>query len=149
MSKTPAIQNRLFLAFIGCFLISIFAIPQAAYPFETISLKQYKTQAFKIDNPVDLTRLAINKSFQINTSNFVLQFFFSGPDILGIIFKRNLNKSIFVRWCFFRSCEESPFDYVSVIAHPHKPPLANGFFEIKHPPGLNYNFQGLHFYTKN
>ena len=120
-----------------------------AYSFENISLKKYKTQAIKVNNPVDLTRLPLNKTFQTNSPDFVLQFFFTGPDVLGIIFKRNLDKALFVRWCFFRNCEESPFDYVSVIAQPHGPPLANGFFEIKFPPGLNYHFQGLYFYTRN
>jgi len=120
-----------------------------AYAFEKISLKKYKTLAIKTDNPVDLTRLPLNKTFQVNSPDFVLQFFFNGPDMLGIIFKRNLDKPLFVKWCFFRNCEESPFDYVSVIAQPHGPPLANGFFETKFPPGLNYHFQGLHFYTRN
>jgi len=131
----------------GWFLVLYPAIP--AYSFETISLKKYKTQATKVDNPVNLTRLPLNKTFQVNSPDFVLQFFFSGPDVLGIIFKRNLDKALFVRWCFFRNCEESPFDYVSVIAQPHGPPLANDFFDIKHPPGLSYHFQGLHFYTRN
>ncbi len=123
------------------------AIP--AYSFETVSLKKYNAQATKVDNPVNLTRLPLNKTFQVNSPDFILQFFFSGPNVLGIIFKRNLDKALFVRWCFFRNCEESPFDYVSVIGQPHGPPLANGFFDIKHPPGLSYHFQGLHFYTRN
>ncbi len=116
-----------------------------AHSFETVSLKEYKVQALKVNNPVDLTRLPLNKTFQVNSPDFVLQFFFSGPDVLGIIFKRNLDKALFVRWCLFRNCEESPFDYVSVIGQPHGPPLVNNFFQIKHPPGLNYRFQGLHF----
>jgi hypothetical protein len=120
-----------------------------AYSFETVSLKKYKTLAIKIDNPVDLTQLPLNKTFQVNSPDFVLQFFFSGPDVLGIIFKRNLDKPLFVKWCFFRNCEESPFDYISVVAQPHSPPLANGFFETKFPPGLNYHFQGLNFYTRD
>jgi hypothetical protein len=119
-----------------------------AYSFETVSLKEYKIQATKINNPVDLTRLSRNKSFQVNSPDFVLQFFFSGPDILGIFLKRNFDKALFVRWCLFRNCEESPYDYVSVIANPHSPPLVNNFFQIKHPPGLNYHFQGLHFFTR-
>jgi len=117
--------------------------------FEKISLKKYKTLAIKTDNPVDLTRLPLNKTFQVNSPDFVLQIFFNGPDMFGIIFKRNLEKPLFVKWCFFRNCEESPFDYVSVIAQPHGPPLANGFFEIKFPPGLNYHCEGLHFYTRD
>ena len=99
-----------------------------AYSFENISLKKYKTQAIKVDNPVDLTRLPLNKTFQANSPDFVLQFFFTGPDVLGIIFKRNLDKALFVRWCFFRNCEESPFDYVSVIAQPSWPSPGEWFF---------------------
>ncbi len=135
--------------FIVTLLFIGFQLATPAYSFENISLKKYHTQATKINNPVDLTRLPLNKTFQVNSPDFVLQFFFSGPDVLGIIFKRNLDKALFVRWCFFRNCEESPFDYVSVIAQPHDPPLANGFFDTKFPPGLNYHFQGLHFYTRN
>lgn len=119
-----------------------------AYSFETVSLKEYKVQALKVNNPVDLTRLLLNKTFQVNSPDFVLQFFFSGPNILGIVFKRDTTKSLFVRWCFFRNCEESPRDYVSVIGQPHSPPFVNNFFQIKHPPGLNYRFQGLHFFTR-
>lgn len=135
------------------FRVSVFLFClQSANPacsFETISLKKYKTQAIKVNNPVELSRLPLNKSFQVNSSDFVLQFFFSGPDVLGIVFKRNLDKPLFVKWCFFRDCEESSFDYVSVIAQPHSPPLANGFFETKFPPGLNYHFQSLYFYTRD
>ena len=126
-----------------------FQLATPAYSFEKVSLKKYKTQAVKVKNPVDLTRLAPNKSFQVNSPDFVLQFFFSGPDVLGIVLRRDLDKPLFVRWCFFRNCEESSFDFISVIAQSHAPPLANGFFETKFPPGLNYHFQGLHFYTRN
>jgi len=141
------LPKALFFFASGWLTVLYTAIP--TYSFETISLKKYQTQAIKIDNPINLTRLPLNKTFQVNSPDFVLQFFFSGPDVLGIIFKRNLDKALFVKWCFFRNCEESPFDYVSVIAQPHGPPLANGFFEIKFPPGLNYHFQGLHFYTRS
>jgi hypothetical protein len=143
------------LKFRGSFLFGVSVLlfclqsTNPAHSFEKISLKKYKTQAIKVSNPVDLTRLPLNKSFQVNSPDFVLQFFFSGPDVLGIIFKRNLDKSLFVKWCFFRNCEESQFDFISVIAQPHSPPLANGFFETKFPPGLNYHFQGLHFYTRD
>ena len=113
-----------------------------AYSFETISLKKYKTQAIKVDNPVDLTQLPLNKTFQVNSPDFVLQFFFNGPDMLGIIFKRNLDKALFVKWCFFRNCEESPFDYVSVIGQPHGPPLANGFFETRVSTRTELSFPG-------
>lgn len=126
-----------------------FLFPSQAYSFEKVSLKTYKTTAIVVTNPVDLTRLPLNKTFQVKSQAFILQFFFSGPEILGIVFKRNLEESLFVRWCFFRNCEESPHDFVSVIAKPHGPPLAGGFFQVEHPPGLDYRFQGLHFYTRN
>ena len=145
---TPA-TNKKIRIFLVAFLLIRLQLPAPAYSFENVSLKKHKIQATKVDNPVDLTRLALNKSFQVNSPDFVLQFFFSGPDVLGIVFKRDLNKAIFVRWCFFRNCEESQFDFISVIAQPHGPPMANGFFETKFPPGLNYHFQGLHFYTRN
>jgi hypothetical protein len=119
-----------------------------AYSFENISLKKYKNQAIKVGNPVDLSRLPLDKTFQVNSPDFVLQFFFTGPDILGVILQRNLDKALFVKWCFFRTCEESPFNYVSVIAQPHGPPLANGYFETEFPHGLNYHFQGLQFFTR-
>jgi len=143
---TPATAEKtLFIAVILC-IGSQLTTP--AYSFEYISLKKYKNQAIKVDNPVNLSRLSLDKTFQVNSPDFVLQFFFTGPDILGIILKRNLDKALFVKWCFFRNCEESPFNYVSVIAQPHSPPLANGYFETKFPPGLNYHFQGLQFFTR-
>jgi len=139
--------ERLIIAIAAVFFIETqLAIP--AYSFEKVSLKKYKAQAVKVDNPVDLTQLKLNKTFQVNSPDFVLQFFFSGPDVLGIILKRNLDKALFIRWCFFRNCEESQFDFTSVIAQPHGPPLANGFFETKFPPGLSYRFQGMHFFTR-
>ena len=145
---TPAIIEKTLLSIVAVLLIESQLITPA-HSLEKISLKTYKTQAIKVNNPVDLTRIPLNKTFQVNSPDFVLQFFFTGPDILGIVFKRNLDKAIFMRWCFFRNCEESPFDYVSVIAQPNSPPLANGFFETKFPHGLNYHFQGLHFFSKN
>ena len=85
------------------------------------------------------------KTFQVNTQHYVLQFFFSDKNILGMIFTRNPDHPIHLRWCFFRDCTESPHDFTSVIANPHQSPLAGGFFEVKHPPLLQYRFQGLHF----
>jgi hypothetical protein len=146
--QTPSVPEKKLLL-IAMVLFFGFQSAVTAHAFENISLKKYKTQAIKVDNPVDLTRLPLNKTFQVNSPDFVLQFFFSGPDVLGIILKRNLDKALFVKWCFFRNCEESQFDFVSVIAQPHGPPLANGFFETKFPPGLNYHYQGLHFYTRD
>ena len=145
---TPATAEKTQVFIVAAVIIGL-QLASPAYSFENISLKKYKIQAIKISNPVDLTRLPLNKTFQVNSPDFVLQFFFSGPDVLGVILKRNLDKPIFIKWCFFRNCEQSSFDYVSVIAQSNSPPLANGFFETKFPPGLNYHFQGLHFYTRN
>ncbi|MDH3256110.1 MAG: hypothetical protein OEM27_00695 [Nitrospinota bacterium] len=146
--QIPATIEKTLIFLVTIYFIG-FQLAAPAYSFESISLKKYKTQATKVDNPVDLTRLPINKTFQVNSSDFVLQFFFSGPDLLGIVFKRDLDKPLLVKWCFFRNCEESLFDYVAVIAQPHGPPLANGFFETKFPPGLSYHFQGLYFFTRD
>ena len=145
---TPAITPKI-LAFTVTVLLAGYHLPTPAYSFEKVSLKKYKTRANLMGNPVDLTRLALNKSYQVNSPDFVLQFFFSGPDLLGVVLNRDLDKALFVKWCFFRNCEESQYDFISVIAQPHTPPLANGFFETKFPPGLNYHFQGLYFYTRN
>ena len=108
-----------------------------AYGYENISIKEYLTLATKIENPVDLMRLPKGKTFQVNTDHYVLQFFFSGQNLLGIIFKRDLSQPIHLRWCFFRNCEESPFDYKVVIANPHQPPFKENFFEVKFPAFKN------------
>ncbi len=141
--------NKKRLTLLTAFFLIGLLFPPPSNSFEKVSLKKYKTQALKVSNPVDLTRLALNKSYQVNSPDFVLQFFFSGPDLLGVVLNRDLDKALFVKWCFFRNCEESQYDFISVIAQPHTPPLANGFFETKFPPGLNYHFQGLYFYTRN
>lgn len=146
--QTTNTSKRVLITIVTILFVG-FNLTTTVYSFEAISLKKYQTQAIKVNNPVELIRLPLNKTFQVNSPDFVLQFFFSGPDVLGIIFKRNLDKALFIKWCFFRNCEESPFDYVSVIAQPNGPPLANGFFETKFPPGLNYHFQALHFYTRD
>jgi len=124
-------------------------ISHPAHAYETISLKEYPTLATKIANPVNLMRLDKTKTFQINTDHYILQFFFNGQNLLGIIFKRDLSKPIHLRWCFFRSCEENPFDYKVVIANPHQAPFKDNYFEVKYPPGLHYQFQGLHFSSGN
>jgi len=133
--------------YFSVFLMTTF--PHPAHAYETISLKEYPTLATKVDNPVDLMRLPKGKTFQVNTDHYVLQFFFSGQNLLGVIFKRDLSQPIHLRWCFFRSCEESPLDYKVVIANPNRPPFKENFFEVKFPPGLQYQFQGLHFSSGN
>jgi len=135
------------IIYYSLFLIATFSHP--AHGYENISLKEYPILATKIENPVDLMRLPKGKTFQVNTDHYVLQFFFSGQNLLGMIFKRDLSQPIYLRWCFFRNCEESPFDYKVVIANPHQPPFKENFFEVKFPPGLQYQFQGLNFSSGN
>lgn len=128
-------------------LIWHLAWPLCAFPFEPVSIKKFPQKAIPVTNPVDLTVLPLRETFQINHPRYVLQFFFSGPNILGIILKRDLRFPIHLRWCFFRDCTESPFDYNVMIADSYAPPLEDGVFEIRFPPQLKYNFQGLHFST--
>ena len=115
--------------------------------FETVSLKKYPHLSIPISNPVDLTKLPVGKTFQVNHPHFVLQFFFSEQEILGIIFKRDKKFPLYMRWCFFRSCEESPFDYTVVIAQPESAPFDRGYFSVGFPPQIQYEFQGLKFFT--
>ena len=52
---------------------------------------------------------------------------------MGFIFKRNTNYPIYLRWCFFKSCEPSPYDYKSAIAESYSPPFDQNFFEVTFP----------------
>lgn len=122
-----------------------FASGARSHPVNPVSLKQYSNLSVVVPNPLDLTKLPFGKSFQVTHPDFILQFFFDKRDIFGIIFKRNLEKPIHMRWCFFKSCENSPYDFKVVIANPHSPPFDQGFFSVKFPPGLQYRFQGLEF----
>lgn len=112
---------------------------------EHISLRNYSSLSIPVPNPVDLTLLPHNEMFQVQERQFILQFYFNELDIFGAILKRDKKSSLYVRWCFFRSCEESPFDYTVLIAAPYQPPFEKGFFFVHFPPGLQYNFQGLMF----
>lgn len=114
---------------------------------ENISLKTYSQLAIPVPNPMDLTKLSPGKSYQVTHPEFILQFFFNGNDIYGIILKREKEISIHMHWCFFRSCEESPYDYKLRIADAFVPPYDQTFFNAKIPPKLRYKFQGLEFYT--
>lgn len=127
-------------------LIWQLAWPTALYSLDRVSIKKYPHKAIPLNNPLNLTQLPRNETFQITHRHFILQFFFSGPNIMGMIMKRDPRYPIRMRWCFFRDCTESPFDYTIMIADSYASPLADEFFEIK-APRLNYNFQGLHFYT--
>ena len=141
------LNSNLKVIYFSVFLLTLFS--PSAHAYENISLKEYPALATKVDNPVNMMRLPKGKTFQVNTDHYVLQFFFSGQNLLGMIFKRDLSLPIHLRWCFFRNCEESPFDYKVVIANPHQAPFKGNFFEVKFPPGLQYQFQGLHFSSGN
>jgi len=134
-----------FYAFLIGILIVFLPSTSTAQGFETISLKEYKDLAIKVPNPINRMELPRGKSYQVNTKHYVLQFFFNGRNILGVIYQRDPKYPIHVRWCFFRDCEESPFDFKVVIANPHQPPFEDSYFQVKYPPGLQYQFQGLHF----
>ena len=124
---------------------AVFSIPNNAYCLETISLKQYSDLNILVPSKVDLTKLPIGKVFQVNHSQFTLQFFFNNRDIFGFIFKRKPNVGIIAHLCFYRSCEETSYDLRNVIAKPFEPPYDKTFFSIKFPQKLQYEFQGLEF----
>ena len=119
--------------------------PNHASCLDTISLKQYSDLNILVPSKVDLTKLPIGKVFQVNHSQFTLQFFFNNRDIFGFIFKRKPNTGIIAHLCFYRSCEETSYDLRNVIAKPFEPPYDKTFFSIKFPQKLQYEFQGLEF----
>ena len=127
--------------------VSINFIQPRSLLAENISLKRYSSLSIPVTNPVDLTQLPRNEMFQVKDEQFILQFYFNELDIFGAILKRNIKLPLYVRWCFFRSCEESSFDYTVLIAAPFQQPFAKGFFVINFPPNIQYNFQGLMFTT--
>lgn len=112
-----------------------------------ISLKNYPLLSTSVSNPIDLTRLPRGRSYHVSTPHFILQFFFNGKDLSGVVFKRDKRQIIRMRWCLFRNCEHSPYDYSVTIAESYSPPFEDNFFTIKFPPGLQYEFQGLEFFT--
>tara|TARA_Y100001936_G_scaffold126905_1_gene124303 strand:+ start:3041 stop:3484 length:444 start_codon:yes stop_codon:yes gene_type:complete len=110
-----------------------------------VSFKKYPQVGIQVPNPMVTAKLPARQTFQVNHQDFVLQFFFNERDIFGYILKRNKKFPIQFRWCFFRSCEESPYDFKKVIAKPFSAPFASGFFSIRFPSYLNYSFQGIEF----
>jgi len=120
-------------------------VPNNAYCLETISLKQYSDLNILVPSKVDLTKLPRGKVFQVNHSQFTLEFFFNNRDIFGYIFKRKPDTGIMAQLCLYRSCEVTPYDLRNVIAKPFEPPYDKTFFSIKFPQKLQYEFQGLEF----
>ena len=120
-------------------------LPSPAYAMEQISLRKYPELSLQVPNPMETSKLPARKTFQVNHEEFILQFFFNERDVFGYILKRNKRRPIHFRWCFFRSCEESPYDHKKVIAQAFNPPYNSGFFSIRFPSYLNYSFQGIEF----
>ena len=120
-------------------------VPNNASCLDTISFKQYSVLNIPVPSRVDITKLPIGKTFQVNHSQFTLQFFFNNRDIFGFIFKRKPNIGIIAHLCFYRSCEETSYDLRAIIAKPQEPPYDKTFFSVKLPSNLQYEFQGLEF----
>ena len=136
-------QKPVYFASLTCLLLLLGTKPSLA--INNISLKKYPQLGIQVPNPMETAKLPHRKTFQINNKDFVLQFFFNERDIFGYILKRNKSRPIHFRWCFFRNCEESPYDFKKVIAEAFNPPFSSGFFSIKFPAYLNYSFQGIKF----
>ena len=133
-------------AWLAVFIFAmILATPNDSLALERVSLKKYPELSIQVPNPMETAKLPARKSFQVNHEEFILQFFFNGRDIFGYILKRNKRRPIYFRWCFFRNCEESPYDFNKVIAEAFNPPYDSDFFSIKFPSYLNYSFQGMMF----
>lgn len=119
------------------------------WAMDKVSLKTHPQTRLSIPNPAEISKLPRGKTYQVNHEAFTVQFFFNEKDIFGVILKREKNRSIHFRWCFFRSCEESQHDYRKVIAEAYSPPFENGFFSIPYPFYLPYSFQGIKFISPN
>ena len=133
-------------AWLAVFIFAmILAAPNYSLALDRVSLKKYPELSIQVPNPMVISKLPARETFQVNHEEFVLQFFFNGRDIFGYILKRNKSRPIHFRWCFFRNCEESPYDLKKVIAQAFNPPFDSGFFSIKFPSYLNYSFQGMMF----
>ncbi len=133
-------------AWLAVFIFAmILATPNYSLALERVSLKKYPKLSIPVPNPMEIAKLPARKSFQVNHEEFILQFFFNGRDIFGYILKRNKRRPIYFRWCFFRNCEENPYDFNKVIAEAFNPPYDSDFFSIKFPSYLNYSFQGMMF----
>ena len=136
-------HKPIYYASLNCLFLLLIAKP--SFAINKISLKKYPQLSIQVPNPMETAKLPARKTFQVNHEDFILQFFFNERDIFGYILKRNKSRPIHFRWCFFRNCEESPYDFKKVIAEPFNPPYSSGFFSIKFPAYLNYSFQGIKF----
>ena len=144
MSKKtlPLIQTFFIIYLLPAFLnIS----PPCLWAMEKVSFKTYPQTGVTVPNPMEIAKLPRGKTYQVNHPAFSLQFFFNEKDIFGIILKRNKRRPIHFRWCLFRSCEESQYDYKKVIAEAFNPPFDDSFFSLPYPSYLPYGFQGIVF----
>ena len=144
MSKKtlPLIQTFFIIYLLPAFLnIS----PPCLWAMEKVSFKTYPQTGITVPNPMEIAKLPREKTYQVNHKAFSLQFFFNEKDIFGIILKRNKRRPIHFRWCLFRSCEESQYDYKKVIAEAFNPPFDDSFFSLPYPSYLPYGFQGIEF----
>lgn len=146
--RTIRFFRTLGLGFALIFLAAGFKA-RPAFGLETVALKQYQQLAIPVPNPMNISSLPHGKTYQVTHPHFILQFFFNGKDVMGFIFKRNKNFPIYLRWCFFKSCEPSSYDYKSAIAENYSPPFDQNFFEVTFPPQIQYQFQGLEFSSWN
>jgi len=127
-----------------------FCVPaDNVHGFDAVSFEQGSIQSIPVPSKVDLTKLPRGKIFQVNHSKFTLKFFFNNRDVFGFILKREPNFGIILHLCFFRSCEESPYDSNQIVAMPQDSPSDQTFFSVKFPRGLKYDFQGMEFLPVN
>ena len=136
-------KNNLIIAYSLAMMLNL--SPTYLWAIEKVSLNTQPATGVMVPNPMEMANLPQKKTYQVEHETFTLQFFFNEKDIFGIILKRDKRRPIHFRWCFFRSCEESPYDYKKVIAENYGPPFTKGFFSIPNPFYLNYSFQGIEF----
>lgn len=137
------LRNHLFAILI---VLSLLLSPRSLSA-EKIALRKHPTQSHVVPNPVDLTKLSNNQMFHIIDEAFTVQFFFNGQDLFGSIVTRQKEQALFLRWCFFRTCEESPYDYNVLLGEPYRAPFEDIVFHARFPPGILYTFQGLKFWS--
>ena len=142
-NKTLPLIQTFFIIYL--FPVLLNTSPSCLWAMEKVSFKTSPKTRITVPNPMEISKLPRKKTYQVNHKAFSLQFFFNEKDIFGIILKRNKRRPIHFRWCLFRSCEESQYDYKKVIAEAFNPPFDDGFFSLPYPSYLPYGFQGIEF----
>ena len=138
----PPMQALLIMCLLSTFLNMS---PSSLWAMEKVSLRTYPRTGMIVPNPMETAKLPTRKTYQVNHKAFDLLFFFNDKDIFGTILKRDKRRPIHFRWCFYKTCEESQYDYKKVIAEAFNPPFVDGFFTIPYPSYLPYGFQGIEF----